>query len=442
MNKKKWIIGSIAGVAVVGLIALLVIPAEIKKNQPPTVKTAQAVRGDVEQWYSATGKIRSNRVKTYSPGTGMSFQEVLVGVGDRVSEGQILARMDTTAYEKAVDQTETAYRTAEKGLKQLQNSLNEYQADLSSLDSQIAALKAEIERENQAGEEAAKQAQELARQLMKQMNRGGQSLDADQLAALLNAQSQSTANLGDKQIQLIGLQLQRYVREAQGASYSASSLDQMRETVDTAKAAYESAKSLYDEAKSGVTADFAGIVSEVGSGSSMLSSAGITVKSDSDLYAEIELGKYDIARVKAEQTAKITVPTAEFGGKVASVGAIAQVSSTLTGTSTSTVTAKIHIDNPSDALLIDYDCDVDILLGKDTDAVLVPVEAIRSDNGGSYCYLVEDGLVKRAAVELGYSSDTFTAVYAGVGEGDLVVNNPTADISDGARVTPETGKAG
>lgn len=442
MKKRRWVIGSVAGVAAAALIALLVIPAEIRRNQPPSVKTVPAIRGDVEQWYSATGRIRSGQVKTYMPSAGASFQKILVTAGDRVAAGQKLAELDLSSYEKLMKQTETACRTAENSFRQFQEAWEDYQSRLSSLEEDISRLQEELEQDGKEEAAALEETRELVRRLLEQINTGDGIQDTGRLEELLDAQRQNSGNAGDKQLQLLGLQLQKYVLEAQGSSYSSTALNQLQDSASSARSAYEESRRAYDEAAAGITAEFAGIVSEVGEASSLLGSSGITVKADTELYAEISLGKYDISRVKEGQEARIAVPGASFSGQVVSVSAIAQVSTSLTGASSSVVTAKIRIDAPKSPLLIDYDCDVDVLLGKDTGTVLAPVEAIRSDNGGDYCYRVVDGVVERAAVQLGYSSDAYTAVYDGIEEGDLLVNNPTADISAGVRVTPETGKAG
>ncbi len=84
-----------------------------------------------------------------------------------------------------------------------------------------------------------------------------------------------------------------------------------------------------------------------------------------------------------------------------SVGAIAQTSTSLTGGTTSTVTARVRIDAPDGSLLIDYECDVDVRLGSASGVVLVPVESVRTDNTGSYCYVVENGALRRTAVKRG-----------------------------------------
>lgn len=206
--------------------------------------------------------------------------------------------------------------------------------------------------------------------------------------------------------------------------------------MEMAKSSYESAKENLDTLKKGLVADFAGIVSEVGTSSSLMSSAGITVKDDTAVYAEITLGKYDIARVQAGQKAKISVPSADFEGEVESVGAIAQTSTSLTGGTTSTVTARVRIDAPDGSLLIDYECDVDVRLGSASGVVLVPVESVRTDNTGSYCYVVENGALRRTAVKTGVSSESRIEVVSGLEEGAVLAANPSGDLTDGMAVRP------
>ncbi len=104
--------------------------------------------------------------------------------------------------------------------------------------------------------------------------------------------------------------------KARASQLSDAALKQLESSVEMAKSTYESAKENlgHPEKRAGCRLcrdRFGGR----GTSSSLMSSAGITVKDDTAVYAEITLGKYDIARVQAGQKAKISVPSADFEGK-------------------------------------------------------------------------------------------------------------------------------
>lgn len=434
-TRKKIGIASLSVVVVLGIAAALLLPGQMKKSRPPEVKTATAVRGDVEQWLSSTGTIRSGNVKTYAPAAGVALKEVFVEVGDRVAAGQKLATLDTSTVESAVKQAKSAYESAVQSLEQMKKAKAEADGQLASLEAEIQALENEIASLQNTSDAANKEMQALYEQLIAQLQQG-ESGSYEELSALLKDQSQTSGSLTAKQVELIGKQLQKSLLENQSSQLSDATLGQLESSVELAKSTYETAKDNLDTLEKGLVADFAGIVSEVGTSASLMSSAGITVKDDTSVYAEITLGKYDIARVKAGQKAKISVPSADFEGEVESVGAIAQTSTSLTGGTTSTVTARVRIDAPDSSLLIDYECDVDIRLGTASGAVLAPVESIRTDNTGSYCYVVEDGTLRRTAVETGISSESQIEVVSGLEEGAVLAANPSGDLADGMAVRP------
>lgn len=432
MNKRKMLILSVTGVAAMGILAALIVPGQIRKNRPPEVKTATAAIGDVEQWLSATGTVRSGRVETYAPSAGVSIKETLVGVGDRVKAGQQLATLDASSMETAVKQAESTYAAAQSNLEQMKRAKADADRQLEALDQEIAALESEIAALQQDSDRSSAAMQEAYDRLLAQAQQGTGS--PDELAALMEAMSRTSGDLSAKQVELIGKQLQKSVLQSQTSSLSDASIAQMESQVELACSSYESSKETLEKLQKGLVAAFDGIVSEVGSSASLMSSAGITVKDDGDVYAQITLGKYDIPRVKAGQTATISVPGAEFTGEVESVSPIAQTSTSLTGGTTSAVTARIRIDDPSDALRIDFECDVDILIGAAEKAVLVPVESVRTDGDESYCYVVTDGKLRRTAVETGVSSELYVQILSGLSEGVAVAANPSADTTDGMAV--------
>lgn len=434
-TRKKAVIASVSAVAVLGIAAALILPGQMKKSRPPEVKTTTAVRGDVEQWLSSTGTIRSGNIKTYAPSTGVALKEVFVEVGDRVAAGQQLAVLETSTVESAVEQAKSAYESAGESLKQMKAAKAEADGQMAALEAEIQELESEIAGLQNSSDAAQKEMQALYEQLLAQLQQG-EGGSVEELSALLKAQSETSGSLTSRQVELIGKQLQKSLLESQSSQLSDAALKQLESSMEMAKSTYESAKENLDTLKKGLVADFAGIVSEVGTSSSLMSSAGITVKDDTAVYAEITLGKYDIARVQAGQKAKISVPSADFEGEVESVGAIAQISTSLTGGTTSTVTARVRIDAPDGSLLIDYECDVDVRLGSASGVVLVPVESVRTDNTGSYCYVVENGALRRTAVKTGVSSESRIEVVSGLEEGAVLAANPSGDLTDGMAVRP------
>lgn len=66
------------------------------------------------------------------------------------------------------------------------------------------------------------------------------------------------------------------------------------------------------------------------------------------------------------------------------------------------------------------------------DAMLVPVDAIYYSNGNGYVYLYADGVVKRAAVEVGIYDSENAEILGGLAMDDLVVSTWSSDLYEGA----------
>ena len=89
----------------------------------------------------------------------------------------------------------------------------------------------------------------------------------------------------------------------------------------------------------------------------------------------------------------------------------------------------------STQLIPNLDVDVRIRVQSRPRALLVPRQAVLSDQAGSYAFLIENGIVHRRPVVMDVTNVTDAAVQSGLKEGDTVALPGTIDLSDGMRVT-------
>ena len=75
---------------------------------------------------------------------------------------------------------------------------------------------------------------------------------------------------------------------------------------------------------------------------------------------------------------------------------------------------------------------------EDTDALIIPVTAVRSDTEGSYVYKMESGKLKKVYIKTGITTDTKVEVTSGLSAGDQVVTSGT--ISQETAATKDTDK--
>lgn len=196
-----------------------------------------------------------------------------------------------------------------------------------------------------------------------------------------------------------------------------------------------SAAELVEKGKEGIKAEFGGIISnvQVVEGSSAMQGAQLfTIASNEDVSVEISVSKYDFEKVALDQKATITIAGNTYNGTVSSISKIA----TTNESGAPVINVKIHIDNPDDNIFLGVEGKVSIEIAKSTKTLLIPAEAINVGKDGSFCYVVENGIVVTKIIETGISSDVYTEILSGLKEGDLVVTDLTSDVAEGMKVTP------
>lgn len=66
--------------------------------------------------------------------------------------------------------------------------------------------------------------------------------------------------------------------------------------------------------------------------------------------------------------------------------------------------------------------------------MVLPFSCVNYDTKGSFCYVVEDGVVVRRDVVTGISSDTKIQIVSGISKDDVVISEVTSDITEGMSV--------
>lgn len=129
---KKWAVyGAIALVIV--LVATL-IWRSFSKDEGPQYATASVERGALTVTVSATGNIEpTNKVEVGSEQSGL-ITEVFVQNNDRVSKGQLLAKLDPARLQDAVLQAQAGLAAAEASVGQANATLVQSRANLARLE--------------------------------------------------------------------------------------------------------------------------------------------------------------------------------------------------------------------------------------------------------------------------------------------------------------------
>lgn len=153
---------------------------------------------------------------------------------------------------------------------------------------------------------------------------------------------------------------------------------------------------------------------------------GDSVEPNTELFHIADLSKViviaqvyeeDVAKVKLEQTARITAlsySTNEFTGKVTFVGLELDPE-------TRTLPIWLTVDNPDGKLRADMFVKAAVLLAKNADALTVPKSAVMSDAGEKFVFVRTGDTFNRADVQTGAEDDRNVEIKDGLVPGDEIV---------------------
>lgn len=134
---------------------------------------------------------------------------------------------------------------------------------------------------------------------------------------------------------------------------------------------------------------------------------------------DANISKYDFDKVKEGQQAEILLGDKKYKGTVERVSKIAIPNEK----GTPVIGVNIHIDNPDDGIFIGVEAKVKILAAEVKDAAILPVEVVNIGKDGSFCYVIEDGVIAKKNIETGISSDSYVEIKSGLKSGDKVLKD-------------------
>src|SRR5438045_1214399 len=140
-RRAGWLTGTRAGLAGLALVAIVLVgliarDTVLAKPAAATIRTVAADRGAVTSVVSGTGSLApAGRMNVNFKAAG-TLTEVDVKVGDKVTTGQVLARLDSTTQQAALAQAQASLATAQANLQSTQSPLTG--AQLAQLQHQVS----------------------------------------------------------------------------------------------------------------------------------------------------------------------------------------------------------------------------------------------------------------------------------------------------------------
>lgn len=416
--KRKIIIGVIAVVAVIG--AGVGIAVGVNQTPEGTFLTEEVQIRDVDVTVAASGVVQpSAEVGLQFPAAPTStLKEVLVGVGDQVSEGQVLASVFTESLDAAVVAAEASVAAARSQIANAETAGDQARQAISAADQAITASQLAIEN--------------IVDDFPASVSGDPQPNKA---LALENAQKQKVT--AEAQLEAARRQLEAYYPLRDSAQASLRS----------AQAQLASAR--FNQERAQLTAPFAGtvvaIASQVGEpiGTVTRGTSGtngfIIVAAMDEFVVTAEFAESDVVGIEPGQSVRLdfdAIPGVSRDGLVTEVAPYGQVDPS--GASLTTYEVTISVPNAPAGLRPGMTAQASITTEERLQVVAAPVTAIVETADGFVVQVeLEDGLVRTTPVEIGIRGGYWVEIISGLSAGERVVTG-----SDGTLPPTDTGFGG
>lgn len=378
---KKLLILVVIAVVLAGLISF---SHYRKQQQTINVTTALVSEGALADSILASGNLEFNtQIQIRSEVTGRVL-EVLFEEGDEVEQGEVLMRLDPTAFEADVNRTRALVRSQE--------------IDIQRSKAQLADLQRQFTRQQQLHQQGVIQ-QEMIDSLQNQLDIARINVDAAN-AALLQGQA-SLAMAEDN--------LSKTIYRAPIAG--------LLSTVDI---------------KPGETV--------IAGSTNIIGSPLMTLADPSAILAELRVDEADIANVHLGQQAEIyaaAYPHQAIHGEVIQIATSARY---LNQSQSLSFRVKVLLQPEDIALYPGMSCRAEIIIAQQEASLQVPIAAIQRSDGQSYVWVIADDQAVKRMVTLGMATDTAQEVTSGLQLGDQVIIGPARTmlrIQEGSRITAE-----
>ena len=383
------------GAALLLLAGVVVATGVLGKAKPiAPEKIVPAERGDIARSVVARGKIEPlSKVEVKSKANGI-IKALLVDVGDRVTEGQILAELDKEDLEAQVREAKA------------------------TRDGEEANLHAAIAAEAKAKIEAANPELEFARR------------DFGRAQELFNQKIASQQQLDDASRALEVSKNRQQLLDATVQTAGAQT-EQARARVAAAKAALDRAEEFLRYAT--IRAPIGGLVltrpTELGDAVSSILNLGsaatliMTLGDVSSVYIKGEVDEADIGNADCGQHVRTKVeayPAESFDGVVKRIAPMGKELNNVT-----TFEVRVSISNPQGKLLANMTANAEIVLEERKKVLLIPEAALVYDKDKNVSVQRLDATVRQGwrkiPLKIGISNGQRTEVLNGLQEGDKLV---------------------
>ena len=428
-------------------------------NRPRSYAVAYAKTESIQETLKVSGDVKSNEAKTYYAMFTAPIAELEVEEGEIVHEGEQLVTFDTEDLTLEARQSALAVKAAEN---QYQSTVK--QNEKNTLIYQGAAMSKAAFEELIAGQRdvikglqaKVTKAENKANDIAILQNRVNMEVDEDDKEELQKTLDEwkgeykdynvpeVTSELAKQQAILSDMQAYRTQYETQKQTADNKMIDseaqaEILTNKQSAVLSKQDKDATLEEASAGICADYTGIVSKVyvEEGATVNQGTPLFRLEDSqDMAVDAMVSKYDIDKVKAGQKATITIAGHTYDGEVTKIDRVATTDSS----DKAKIPVTVTIQKPDKSVYIGIEADVEINIAEKENAVVVPMEAVYTDDAGSYCYGIDDNRIVRNDIKTGLKNISTVEIAEGLQPGDAVIIDAVTEQELGTKALGEEQK--
>lgn len=417
------------------------------------LQTTEVQRGTLVATVNAAGNVSAPNQATLAFQSTGRVTKVNVALGDKVKSGQVLMELDTTDLQLALKTAQTdlasaqanydaaqtnlplALKTAQANLASAQANLDAAKAKNNTNTDQLVVAKAALDKTTIALQQAQSAYDTVAWRSDVGMT--------TQSANLANATSDYNSALSTYKITAATIN-DTAVRTAQAQVDSAQvAVEQAQHNLDTslrvAKASADSAQVASDQAqrnmdKARIIAPFDSQVAAVnyGVGDTAGTGAAIVLADPAQLQVKVLVAEVDMAKIKVNDTAQMTLDALPGGTYTAQVVAVGPVGTVTQGVVNYPVTVGVTGSNIAD-VKPGMTANLAITVDQRQNVLMIPNRAVHTQGNAKVVTVLYKGQQISTPVQLGLENDTYAEVTSGLQEGDVVVltQTTTRQVSTG-----------
>ncbi|MFV0529305.1 MAG: efflux RND transporter periplasmic adaptor subunit [Lachnospiraceae bacterium] len=320
-------------------------------------------------------------------------------------------------------------------IKQLQKEDTPDEAKIKELTANSQTIQAEIDKLTPQITQQTAVVNELDKQ---QILSSANTADPSTNANIVNHQNElekATQQLTEYQTELA--KQEGIVDSGKNAGVTQASRAQMQDNNNLAELEAASVEELLAKGKAGITSEFNGIITQVGTGvvNGAMATQGIelfTVSSNEDVSVNVTVSKYDYDKLEIGQKATVEIAKKDYTGKVTQISKVAEVNEK----GVPIIRAEVTLDAPDENIFLGVDAKVSIQTGEKAGALVVPAVAVNTGTSGDFCYVVTDNTIVKREITTGLSTTDYIEVTKGLKMGDSVITELPEGLTEGMQVTP------